>query len=186
MISFKTNIDNDEYLVLNGKIGLSLLFIVESIPQEIKDEAQQMYFDLFEYERENQARYINEISILKKSKLGKYLMHTTDPEISNNDEVISYNKIVNAFNISVFENDSIASEILPLFKCQVHGTKIELSKKYDETLLNYILEHPDFETYLQKINGTYKPIKYVVYENGKYTKKVLLKSKQKQKILSEN
>lgn len=189
MINFRTNTDNNDYIIIDAKFDLIALLLSEQdfltvpIPDGLKNEINNMYFSLFEYEKEKKTGYISEISILKNSTLGKFLLSNTDmEEIINEDQVVDYKKVVNAFNIAAFQADAISAEIYPLFCGQIQGNKEELIEQYDEKVLDYILENPSFDIYLEKKNGTYKDVIYTVYEDGEYSQKKLSKNKNLSKI----
>ena len=186
MIFFERNKENSNYLMIGPKTNLGILLIDDDIelPQEVKEEVNCMYFDLFSFEKENKTGYVSEVAFLKDSVLGKYLIENNGKNgIVNLDLEMTYEKVINAFNISVFEDNPIQQKILPLFKGQVMGTKEDLVKEYDEDVIEYILEHTSFEDYLNGNNGVKNNTTYVVFENGEYTKKSLRKENEKVKKL---
>jgi len=135
---------------------------------------EDIYSKIFQYEKENNTGYITEIAIFKTTILGRFLLENTDmTHIIDENQEVTYEKVVNAFNIAIFENNMIAEEILPLFQGQVNGTKEELTQIYSEEIVTYILENPSFELYLEKQNGMDARATYVVYENGEYKEKTL-------------
>jgi len=182
MITYKTNPNNSKYITTNAKFTCTSLFLIErdhplekKMSEELRTEVNQMYSSLFQYEKEKKENvYITDVSILKTSALGKFMIENTDMlQIVNEDELVTYEKVVNAFNVAVFEDSPLAREILPLFQAQISGTVQKLSKAYNEDMLTYIVEHPSFETYLEIHNGTYEETPEIVYENGEYKEKKL-------------
>lgn len=171
---FKSNKDNNEYLVINHYLVTDLFNSKEKlvIPEEVYQEVR----DIYEYDSFN-------CNIKKDSLLGQFLIsHSNATDIINDDFYISYNKVINALNIALFRDDyKMTNKIMPLFKDQIYGTKEDLQLLYPENVLDYILENDDFSTYLEKENDTYKEQPCVVYENGKFTTKLLNNSRQKVK-----
>jgi len=175
----KTNKDNKEYLTIN-KCNLLVEIGKEHWPYKIRKEINQIISLLYNAERK--IGYIDQFEIRKDSEIGEFLLFCIENgEIQNEDLNIDFEKITNAFNIAVFENNPIAKEILPLFQGREIGKKEELMQRYSEEAINFILENDDFETYLQKIDGKYKIKKYVVYEDGEFCKKDLM-NKEQQKV----
>lgn len=173
MIEYRTNKENKSYIEIDIKYGVGSLFSSSSIPEEIKEEAGKIYNSIRDYEYENHTGYISEILIPKTSKLGTFLLENTDmKEIIDNDQVISYEKVVNAFTIAMFEENPISLKILPLFQSQTSGTVEQLGTIYQEDVLNYILENTSFKTYLNNYNGEYEEPKiHTVYENGQFSQR---------------
>lgn len=172
MINFKTVKDNEEYIIFNGKKGLEYLIKDDQIKEKIKVVASSIYFDTFKYENENKIPSISEIAIRVDSVIGIFLME--NDLIYSENLIVSYNKIINAFNIAIFENNPIVKSILPLFKNQISGKKDELIGTYSSEVIEYILNNDDFNYYIERLNRTYQPKEYIVYENGEFTKRILL------------
>ncbi len=181
MVFFKTNIDNDEYITID-KTYLLQLVVSDKRPKNIRDEANNIFAEALAYQKTNRVTYISEIQIKKDSLLGKYLLENgMSNEIINEDLYVYYEDVVNAFNIAIFENNSVSHILSRLFKEREEGSTIELSKKYGTEVIDYIANNKDFEIYLKKIDGIYEPEEYIVYEDGEFSKKTLLTNK-KQKI----
>ena len=175
MLNFKTHIDNKNYLLFDGIITLSCLMADDEIPDNIKNIAGTIFSDIFEYERNNRLEHISDIAIRKDSILGKFLIErASEFKFCNKDLIVSYEKVVNAFNIAIYENNAIAKEILPLFRNKVSGIKEKLQKEYGFEIIEYILNNDDFYYYLEVIEGKYNPQEYFVYENGIISKRILL------------
>ncbi|MBE6147662.1 MAG: hypothetical protein E7168_04945 [Firmicutes bacterium] len=168
MIFFKQNANNRDYLVIS-RIDLGILIVSDTynLPTDLVSEINKMYFEIFTFEKEKKMGYISEMSIPKNSLLGSYLIENQGKDgIINSDLRVKYSKVVNAFNLAVYTNNPIQEEILPLFKGEVSGERDELVEKYGETVIDYILEQPNFLDYVLGINNQDKS--YVVYEDGKY------------------
>ena len=185
MISFKSNPDNQEYIILDKYNDLGVLMFANDVPPEVKQEASEIMTKIREYHKNNYSGCLNNIVIRKDSYVGIYLSsHSDQKKIINEDLLITYIKVINAFNVAAFEGNKILDKILVLFREQASGSKESLMKKYDEDVLDYILEHDSFYGLArteEKINAK----EYLVYEDGKCTKrtlstgnKVLKKSKQ--------
>lgn len=193
MIEYRTNPSNEEYIIIDVKTTIYTLFLgsknkngryKNKVSSELLEKLNQMQADLFDYEREHKTGYIKEISIPKTSELATFLIENTDmKEIINDDKRVSYDKVVNAFNIAMFEDSPYAKEILPLFQNQISGNIDELVKKYNNNTLTYILKNSSFETYLEHLNKTYEEKDYIVYENGKFSTKKLISSKKERYII---
>lgn len=181
MITFKTNKDNDNYIVIT-RFELILMTGIQDIPLEIRNEALDVFSKMIKIE--HSIGTIKEIALSKEERLTNFLLSTNLESIRNEDNIVTYNKVINAFNIATFEKNPISDAILFLFRGQVKGKKEELTKLYGKEVIEYILENDDFEKYLKKVNGEYTPNEYLVYENQKFVKKVLEQSinKQKEKI----
>lgn len=194
IIRYKTNKDNKDYIVIDGKDTAFTLFlsiedgsIENKVSSQFSENLNEMYGNLFNYEKEKNIGYISEISIPKASELGIFLLENTDmQDIIDEDKEVSYEKVVNAFNIAMFEENPIAPHIRPLFQGQVSGTVEQLSLMYPKELLTYILENPSFEAYLRKFNGEYEePTVYTVYENGEFSQKQFSKPQNEPKFVKQ-
>ena len=176
---FYTNKENDGYLNFSN-FALYVLG-VKKIPNEVSKELGLIHTKIREYEKKNNWS-IGEMTISKDSVLGRYVVESNDSYIFD-DIDITYKKIVSAFNIAVFEDNPISKDIYPLFKHQISGDLKSLSEKYDENVINYILNNNDFEYYLNIINGKYEPLEYKVFENGDFIKKQLPRIVKEKKLI---
>lgn len=176
-MDIKTCRDNKKYITLNKAWTLALVICEDTTPNNIFDLANIIHNEAIKFEKE--SGYIGEIAIRKDSELGQFLLNSNI--IDNDDFDISCKKVMNAFNIAVFEDNPIAIEILSLFKNQINGTKKELMKSQKESILDYILEHDDFQFYLDTKRGNYTPVEFAVYENDCFSKRILT-SCSKEKI----
>lgn len=167
MIFISTNQDNSDYLEIDRDCMVSLL-LSKDVPENIKEIASEMYCKMYEFEKKRDWGHISKISIRKSSYLGNYLLYANDIEVINKDYIITYDKVVNAFNIVVYDGNPIYKQLLPLFKTGINVNYNELLKKYDSTVLDYILDNSDFDLYLLR-NGDYDSISYVVYEDEQYS-----------------
>lgn len=175
---YSTNKDNEDYLMVDVRKGFDYLFTVDSIPKEIKKEAEQAFLGFFQYEKENQDIFLESVALRKDSALGQFIL--SNPNLCfNEDDYISYDKIVNAYNVAVFENDDkMANKILPLFKSRMSGMKEEFSS-FPEKIISYISTNSDFYHHLKSKDNMYQ---YLVYEDGTYQRKSLIPNhKMKQK-----
>lgn len=175
---FYTNKENKGYL--NFSTFSLYMLSVKNTPKQVLKEVNKIFSATREYEKKEKCS-IGEMTISKDSVLGRYILESNDSGIFS-DLTISYSEITNSFNISIFEDNPISKDIFPLFKNQVSGDLKSLYKKYDENVINYILNNKDFKYYLELINGTYKPNEYRVYENGKFTKRKLINNVNELKL----
>lgn len=173
-MKFRTNKDNKNYIMVNiEKIDELLSLVVTDtidVPENIREEAKHIIrvSSSHNMNQLNNPNSIKEVAIKKSSNIGQFLLLNTDFEnIINEDEYIYYKDVVHALNIAMFEdNCKISNKISILFRDQARGTKQDLYEQYNPEIVDYIKEHNDFNTYLLKFNGEYRPRKYFVYENN--------------------
>ena len=173
MINFKSNPDNQEYMILDKYNDIGVLMFAHDAPSEVKQEAAEIMTKIREYHKNNYNGCLNKIVIRKDSYIGTYLLgHSDQKKIINEDLLITYKKVINAFNVSAFEGNEMSDKILVLFREQASGSKEDLMKKYDEDVLDYILKHDSFYG-LARTEEKTSPKEYVVYEDGKCAKRTL-------------
>jgi len=180
-MKFKTNKDNSSYMMVNVMGDFpALLFDNElEIPEAVREKIDEMYFHYMASKLNKQI----EVAIPKESLVGEFLLNNYDnKKIINLDEYISYDDIVNAYNIAVYDdNCKMSNRLFFLFKERNSGFVSELKEQKDEKAINYILEHRDFDMYLKKRYNEYEPSEYLVYENRGFSSKILLE-KEKVKV----
>lgn len=186
MITFKNNKDNHEYLIMNIRTVGGILLFGEILPTFTSLELEKMYFQLPSFEKEI-GHHVSEVTFRKDSLLGNWLMENFDQQkiIYENscaqlDSYISHEKIENAIAIAILENNKIVDKIIPLFSNNATGDKRQLLEEYEEDVLDYILEHGDFRAWSESANKEIE--QYVVFEDGKYSKKLLSTEKVLEKI----
>mgnify|MGYP004681122975 CR=1 FL=1 len=163
---------NDEYLEydrLKDTSEMIFQFSGEEINKAIVKEFIEQDLVLFEYSK-TVGKNISRLTIRKDSLIGRYLLTCNDEKkVLNISRYVDYDKVVNAFNISVFSKDLKMSEsIYPLFINRTEGTFEELSGNFDSSTIEYILTNSSFKNYLNNLDNIEKePVTYVVYENGK-------------------
>jgi len=184
MIWFKSSKDNDEYLMVDGRYTMMLLGQNQNLTDDEIEEADKIYFGLYEFEKLNNNTHVSEIAIRKDSAIGQYLLNNSDSEIINEDLYIFQEDVKNALLISLYEHDTIYEKIIDLFRAQVGGYKAVLLEQYDESVLDYILTHRDFESWINK--EEIKPKEYVVFENGEFSRRVLSTGKKVLEKKDEN
>ena len=183
MIKFR-EID-DEYLEYDCLKDTTELISVE------KDTLQEFIkqdLALFDYSRKV-GKSITKLTISKDNIIGKYLLSCKDEnKVLNSSRYIDYDKVVNAFNISIFSSNlEMSKSIYPLFINKVEGTYRVLSNNYDLNTIDYILANPSFKTYLEGGSDSLGDVTYrVVYEDErcflkefKLNNKTLVKSNNK-------
>ena len=180
-MKFKTNKDNSNYMMVNvleDFPGLLLNGELE-IPEVVGEEINEIYLRYMASKLNKQI----EVAIPKESLVGEFLLNNYDnKKIINLDEYISYDDIVNAYNIAVYDdNCKMSNRLFFLFKERNSGFVSELKEQKDEKAINYILEHRDFDLYLKKRYNEYEPLEYLVYENGEFSSKILF-DKEKVKV----
>lgn len=170
-----TNGINKDYLMINVKLHVGALIFREDLDEEISKEIKAIYFGLFTYEKNTSKSYLREdVAVKKDSTLGSWLLENCE----NADDFITFNKVTNAMNIAIMEeNIKMSNKIMPLFKRQVEGKKDEF-KDENPTVINYILNNPSLEDFL----GINDDKEFLVYEDGTFDKRKLTKEKEKQLI----
>ena len=181
MVTFRTNIDNNEYINIDS-FDLIQIIISKEIPNNIREYANDIDVGLLHFERANKLEYVSEIVLKKDSLLGKYLLDNQNVDYIRNDDLYIYSEdIINSVSIALFEENEMFDALNKVFRKMKEGTTLDLSKKYGSEVINYISNNKDIKVYIEKLKGTYKPKEYIVYEDGEFSKKILL-SKEKQKI----
>lgn len=177
--------ENKDYMLVDVKFGIAYMTGKDDIEKDVYSELQSIYFKLFQFEKENNIGYNKEsIAIRKDSLVGQYILSHSELWI-NDDEQVTYDKIVNAYNVATFEdNTKMANKILPLFKGRVSGSRDELGDVCSLFVLDYILSNGDFKEYLKKKDGTVENQEkhYIVYEDGEYSRRILDSEKGKAKV----
>lgn len=177
--------ENKDYMLVDVKFGIAYMTGKDDIEKDVYSELQSIYFKLFQFEKENNIGYNKEsIAIRKDSLVGQYILSHSELWI-NDDEQVTYDKVVNAYNVATFEdNTKMANKILPLFKGRVSGSRDELGDVCSLFVLDYILSNGDFKEYLKKKDGTVENQEkhYIVYEDGEYSRRILDSEKGKAKV----
>lgn len=158
----------EKYISIGTLFDLGYIVVSsDSLLDEIKESFEKLYFDRFV--TGNHAIYLYyEILIKKDSDVGNFIIN--HPELFLNKSMeITYKKITNAYLTAVYDDNSkMANKILPLLKGKICGMKEDLSSKYCESVLDYILNSDDFEEHVFGVNSDKKE-KYLLYENGQYS-----------------
>lgn len=165
----KFNKKDCDYLVMESKEIENLVCSREVLPA-INEMAKSLYIKKCNYvnkiEEEckvylesgiysNLMRIPNYVAVEKDSAFGQFLMN--DDRIIKEDTHIYYTKVVSAFNVAVLAGDNIAEALKPLFKNRIQGSKKELlAQGIKEYVLDYILEHDNFEIYLASLDGNHR------------------------------
>jgi len=178
----RTSIDNEEYIELGNRIDIYNI-PYDGAPLKVKVEIQCLLDLVKDYEIKN-VRAARNLVIRKDSLLGAYILNLPSEKMANFDNEVTFDDVINALNIAIFENDSIAKDIVVLFQKQVSGSKMDLVSEYGLEVIEYILKNNNFGIYLEKLNGEYLPEEYLVYEYGRLIKRTILKP-QNQKIKVE-
>lgn len=155
---------NDDYLEYDCLKDTSELINVE---KPILKEFIKQDLAIFEYSRKI-GKSISKLAIRKDSIIGQYLLSCEDEKkVINTSKYISYDKVVNAFNISIYSSDLEMSELIyPLFINKVEGTYQMLSNQYDLNAIDYIIDNPSFKNYLKDKRDTLEYTTcHVVYED---------------------
>lgn len=160
--------DNKDYITIGSLFDLGfIIFSSDSLLDEIKDEFEKLYFDGLV--SGNHTKYLDyKILIRRDSNVGIFI--NNHPELFINISMeITYKKVADAYLTAIYDDDSkMANKILPLLKGKICGMRDELSSKYCEDVLDYILNNDNFEEHVFGVNSDKKE-KYLLYENGHYS-----------------
>lgn len=172
LISIRSVPENVDYLLVDVKVGITSITMYD-LEVEAYKEMQMMYFKLCEYEENSHSHSSDDIALKKDSIVGRFLL--SHPELCiNQDEVVTYKKVVDAYNVAVFEDNKIMEKkILPYFKNKICGDRWSLQTKENGDVLDYILKNGNFEKYLDALDDKIQNKEYLVYEDGEYTRKTL-------------
>lgn len=176
---YSTNQDNEDYLMVSVKEDFLKLLLLENIPKDIKELMSNMCYELARYELDQGLEYQKEkVALRKDSPLGSYIL--THPEIFHNEEEdINYSKVVEAYQIALFdEKEKMCNKLGILFR----GGFAENGENFSTIPANvceYIKNHHDFWYHYHSRKGDYP---FLVYEEGSYQRKVLKTSSCKEII----
>jgi|GEM_PF-6399969 len=188
MIRFR-EVNNEylEYDCLKDTSELVSQLKGEDIDKTILQEFIKQDLSLFDYSKKV-GQPITKLTIRKDSIIGKHLLSCKDEDrVLNSSKYVDYDKVVNAFNVSIFSSNlEMSKSIYPLFINKVEGTYQSLSNNYDLNTIDYILANPSFKTYLEGDKTSLEEVTYrVVYEDEKCFLKEF-KAKNKTLVKSNN
>lgn len=169
---YRLNKDNNEYLMLDIKIGAFSL--IKDTPENVSNNVMEIYKKILEYEFQNRTTIFENIAVRKDELICNYILNNTEKYIDA-EKYISYDRVISAFYIAVIKDDiKMTNKILPLLKDKVEG-KVEELGKYPEYVLDYILKNNDFKEYL----NPRKTDEYYVFEDNQIVRKNLKQEKNK-------
>lgn len=182
--------EDESYIVLGHKEDFFEMISDKRLLEntQVEDMVKTMYYSLYLFGTESKQGYINlEFVIRKDSVLGMFMLNNPDIFIDD-DSYISYDKVVGAYLISAYQEQAkVNNKIFRLLKDRQTGTKQELMEYHSEYVLDYILDNPDYNLFLQNQDGkiirTTK--KYLVYEDDNYSIKSFENQKEIQKVKKE-
>lgn len=149
-------ISDSNYLEVLGRMNLEKLSSYEEIPLDILEELKILTLQCQEVDCDT-------VLVRRNSELGKFIMEHHDLFYDLFKDYISYHDVVDAFNISVYEDDiKMSNKLMRPFSDRACGTVDMLVERYDEKVVNYIVEHRDFDSYLAQLDGKDTDL---VYEN---------------------
>ena len=183
MVKFYTNRDNSDYIMLD--VGRSIYNLATNshykLSKDAYDEVRDIWLKSFRTDSIVEIGVFNEVAIHKNSILAKYLLeHSNHKNVINLDEYVSYDKVVNALNIAMFQDDcKMSNKIYELFRQRTSGFKDDLEQLgYCSKVIDYILNNNNFMVYLEKSTSEYVPSSYVVYEEKKFNKRPLVEKRK--------
>lgn len=150
-LKYKSNKNNNDYIILmDDIIGLRVQALDRNIPDDIQEEIIDMHYEI---NMLSKSPTFHKIAIRRDSKFGNWIIQNTDGKtIINDDTYISFNKVCSALLSALDEDEEkVSNKIWYLFKERISGTKEELVSKYDEYVLDYILQHSTFSVYSEEI-----------------------------------
>ena len=180
MINYVSNGENKEYITIKF---MDLITLFDSAEKNVQKLLSRLYKPTFQYCTENGEAVVDvEVTISKESELGKYILNSKSIFTDEND-MITYDKVINAFNVSVYKEDiKMSNKLMHLFKGRVEGMRDELSY-IDTSILDYITENGDYKSFLAKEDGVVENKKQLVYDDkdNSVSMKALSSIKQKKK-----
>lgn len=179
----ETTKENEDYMLIGTKHML-YFYTMENASKEVLDEWDKLMKIASEYDKQN-VGFADDIVIRKDSLIGNYIISLIGSEVDNDDDIVYFNKVVNALNIAIFDKNPIAKDLVIPFQNQIHGLRENLIDEYSFEVIDYILKNNDFDFYLRVLNGEYEPKKYLVYENGCLTKRTITEPQKKIKMTND-
>lgn len=155
---YGTHSSDPRYLEILSKIDVEHLESCVDFPHDIIEDFRTLAL---------QCKNIDSDTVLVKrdSELGRFVMENS--QLFSN--YITYSDVVNAYNISIFEgNIKMSNKLMHPFKARMSGTTDQFLERYCKVMVDYIVEHNDFSTYLDQLDN--KDSDYV-YENFNVTEK---------------
>lgn len=180
MINYVSDGENKEYITIKF---MDLITLFDSAEKNVQKLLSRLYKPTFQYCTENGEAVVDvEVTISKESELGKYILNSKSIFTDEND-MITYDKVISAFNVSVYKEDiKMSNKLMHLFKGRVEGMRDELSY-IDTSILDYITENGDYKSFLAKEDGVVENKKQLVYDDkdNSVSMKALSSIKQKKK-----
>lgn len=180
MINYVSDGENKEYITIKF---MDLITLFDSAEKNVQKLLSRLYKPTFQYCTENGEAVVDvEVIISKESELGKYILNSKSIFTDEND-MITYDKVISAFNVSVYKEDiKMSNKLMHLFKGRVEGMRDELSY-IDTSILDYITENGDYKSFLAKEDGVVENKKQLVYDDkdNSVSMKALSSIKQKKK-----
>lgn len=180
MIKYVSNGENKEYITISF---IDLMTTIDLAPQSVQNLLNCLCDATTKYCQENNKRLVTvKVTLNKESKLGQYVLNDKTKFMDDDDD-ITYDKVINAFNISVYKDDiKMSNKLMHLFRERIEGTSEELSY-INPNILNYIKENSDFKSFIAKEDGIDEKRKYLIYNDidNSISEKSIFLEKQKKK-----
>ena len=98
MINYVSDGENKEYITIRF---MDLITLFDSAEKNVQKLLSRLYKPTFQYCSENGEAIVDvDVTISKESELGKYILNSKSIFIDDDDK-ITYDKVINAFNVSV-------------------------------------------------------------------------------------
>ena len=178
MINYVSDGENKEYITIRF---MDLITLFDSAEKNVQKLLINLYKPTFQYCTENGEAVVDvDVTISKESELGKYILNNKSIFIDDDDK-ITYDKVINAFNVSVYKEDiKMSNRLMHLFKGRVEGMRAERSY-IDSNVLDYITENGNFKSFLAKEDGVVENKKQLVYDDKENSVSMEFLSSIKQK-----
>lgn len=147
MINYNYNEKSTKYITVSIE---ELLMFMSKMDMEIEGKVKvfELCSQYIELQKKNKIKSEQKINILAESELGQLIIKSNLSK--KEDNPITYHNIVSAYNIAVFtDNSKMANKLLPLFRQDIYGSKEELLKVINPTIIEYIEEHNNFYEFLE-------------------------------------
>ena len=182
MMKYKTSEDNKDYIVMEDPI-VFLLFLKNNYYSG-SPAVRNAHESYKKFRREHASEYeYKDLAIKKDSDLGKYICdERTGLLFENLDETISYEDVVNAYNISFISENPIVPTLKDMVSAQVYGKTKDIRKICGDDITDYILDNKDFFRYVKIRDGKYNPRDSLVYDGTFHRDNLYKMNKGKQKV----
>lgn len=165
MVEYKTSGDNRDYFVMNNPGDL--IAFMENNHYNHNDIVRRarISFNKLREELASKEYVFKDLAVKKNSDLGEYISRDRNGYFFKNlDEKILYKDIINAYNISIVEENPYMDILKGMVSDEIHGDRDVLEKRYSKDIVNYINENKDFYKSYEVKKGTYNTKDSIIYD----------------------